>query len=82
MLEQASEAAARACQAKLDVKIAELTARYGVSEKSCAWAGCDRRALVGKAICPSHVADNERSLWLSMAEYDELGRVLDSLPVA
>jgi len=82
MLEQASEVAVRACQAKLDAKAAELAAKHGVSEKSCAWAGCDRRALVGKAICPSHVADNERSLWLSMAEAVELGRVLASLPVA
>lgn len=38
----------------VDRAIRDIEQEHGTTAASCAWAGCTRRALTGKAICAAH----------------------------
>lgn len=76
LLAEAREAAARACEAALDAAAAEWTERFGVEDRACLSAGCDRRAVTDKALCGRCFAERDRDDRALAAERRELSRVL------
>jgi hypothetical protein len=80
MLDEARAAAHASYQVQLDAHASEMAAKLGVLEKSCAWAGCEGRALVGKALCARHAATNDHNWLLSQVEHLELNKFVRQLP--
>lgn len=76
LLAEARDAAARAREAALDAAAAEWTERFGVDDRACLSAGCDRRAVTGRALCGRCLAEREGDGEMSDAERHELSRVL------